>query len=204
MICVNHNRPRHPFRYLLVIPAVAMLALSACGAETSDESLPADDVSSNSSPANDSDANTPETESSPETGESQDTDDGAEVGPNNSPDGDGLTGDNLAENINKEYQPRWSEFLGLPMKNADRPVRTSGLAAAVRHAPPTVLAGLHRYHGGLAGDDALAADIDEGVGGPEVDREIVREQAAHPVKQHPRTFARSMAPDRRGPPGGGL
>jgi hypothetical protein len=131
MICVNHNRPRHPFRYLLVIPAVAMLALSACGAETSDESLPADDVSSNSSPANDSDANTPETESSPETGESQDTDDGAEVGANNSPDGDGLTGDKLAENISKEYQARWSEFLGMPMENADAPVRCDGLEAAV-------------------------------------------------------------------------
>ncbi len=38
--------------------------------------------------------------------------------------------------------------------------------------------------GGLAGHDALALHVDERVGRPEVDREIVREQAVEPVEDH--------------------
>ncbi len=36
----------------------------------------------------------------------------------------------------------------------------------------------HGDHGRLVQDDALAADEDEGIGGTEVDRQIVRKQAA--------------------------
>src|SRR5205814_1149139 len=38
--------------------------------------------------------------------------------------------------------------------------------------------------GRLAGDDALALDVDERVYGPEIDRQIVREQAVEPVEDH--------------------
>src|SRR5207244_11916458 len=38
--------------------------------------------------------------------------------------------------------------------------------------------------GRLAGDDALALDVDERVCGPEIDRQIVREQAVEPVEDH--------------------
>ena len=49
-------------------------------------------------------------------------------------------------------------------------------------AAPRIL--LHGDDRGLARDDSLALDVDEGVRGSEVNREIVREQAVKPVEDH--------------------
>jgi len=56
---------------------------------------------------------------------------------------------------------------------------------------------------GLARDDALALDVDECVRGPEVDREIVREQAVQPVEDH-RAVRLLCAPAAGALQGGGL
>ena len=59
-----------------------------------------------------------------------------------------------------------------------------GLAADGEDLVAAARVALDGDDGGLAGDDALALHVDEGVRRPEIDREIVREQAVEPVEDH--------------------
>jgi hypothetical protein len=59
-----------------------------------------------------------------------------------------------------------------------------GFFADREHLLPAAVVALHGDDARLAGDDALALHVDERGGGPEVDREIVREEAVEPVENH--------------------
>ena len=76
-----------------------------------------------------------------------------------------------------------------------------GLAADGEHLLAAARVALHRDDRGLARDDALALDVDERVGRPEIDREIVREQAVEPVEDHLAAASRIGALARHRPAG---
>jgi hypothetical protein len=65
-----------------------------------------------------------------------------------------------------------------------------GLLAHLQHLIRAFLDGDNRW---LAQDDSLALDIDQGVGGSQVDGEIIGEHPEEPIKKHARSFpARPM------------
>ncbi len=51
------------------------------------------------------------------------------VGSNSEPSGNGLSGEELADNISQQYRAQWEELLGMPMEDADAPVRCDALEA---------------------------------------------------------------------------
>src|SRR6185295_4369743 len=61
-----------------------------------------------------------------------------------------------------------------------------GFSADGEHLLAAALVSLNRHDTGLARDDALALDVDQRRRGPEVDREVVAEEAVEPVENHPR------------------
>jgi len=67
------------------------------------------------------------------------------------------------------------------------PEHLFGLAAYRANLPHAALVSLDGNDGGLTRHDALAANVDECIGSPQIDREIAREQSAHPVEEHPIT-----------------
>lgn len=90
---------------------------------TSDRSSSSGSSSSGAS-ANSSDDETAFDDSDAATDEETDS-----VGSNSEPNGDGLSGDELAANISRQYQAQWEEFFGMPMEDADAPVRCDALEA---------------------------------------------------------------------------
>ncbi len=63
-----------------------------------------------------------------------------------------------------------------------RPEHLLRLLADRQHLLAAARVLLHRDHRGLVGDDALAADVDERVRGPQIDGQIAREEGVQPVE----------------------
>lgn len=141
MTNIIHMKRSHRFRplSLLLLTVAVTLALGGCGNSFDDSSGPSNDSSSSSSSGGasggdqdssdvsiDDDTADETTDSGTSTGDDPDA-----VGADNEPSGDGLSGDQLATSISRQYQTQWEELLGMPMDDEDAPVRCDALEAQV-------------------------------------------------------------------------
>ncbi len=69
----------------------------------------------------------------------------------------------------------------LPGRAAEHLLR---LGADGEHAAAAARVLLHRDDRGLVADDALALDVDQGVGGAQIDRQIVGEEPQERIQNH--------------------